>query len=176
MAGGNDYIITVKGNQPKLHQAIADAFEQHSPAYCCIDRDQSHGRDITRTVSVLPPPAELDPAWVGIHSVVKVERCGWRGQKPFSQTMFYITSLDLQAQALAERIRAHWHVENRLHWPKDAVLKEDSTPVCDGHAITNFAILRTIAINLFRANGFDSITQGIRMLAHDVRQLFSFLQ
>lgn len=175
MTGGNDYIITVKGNQPKLHQAIAQTFEQHSPTSCHVEHDHSHGRDITRTISVLPPPAELDPAWIGVRSVVKVERIGRRGHKPFSETMFYITSLDDQAQALAERIRAHWHIENRLHWTKDVVLKEDATPVCDGHAIINFAILRTIAINLFRANGFASITQGIRMLAHDIRQLFSFL-
>ncbi|MGF1513434.1 MAG: hypothetical protein ACFB5Z_07035 [Elainellaceae cyanobacterium] len=27
--------------------------------HCYVERDHSHGRDITRTVSILPPPAEL---------------------------------------------------------------------------------------------------------------------
>jgi predicted transposase YbfD/YdcC len=169
-------LITVKGNQPKLQQAIESAFEQSTSAETFCERDVSHGRDITRTVSVLPPPAEIDPGWKGIRSVIKVERVGSRGTKPFCETLFYITSLADDAKTLAQRVRQHWHIENRLHWPKDAVLKEDGTPVCDGHAITNFAILRTVAVNLFRRNGFDSITEGIRMLAHDVRKLFSFLQ
>jgi predicted transposase YbfD/YdcC len=66
--------------------------------------------------------------------------------------------------------------ENRLHWSKDVVLLEDTAPLCDGHALTNFALARTIAVNLFRQNGFASITKGIRHLAHDVHRLFSFFQ
>jgi hypothetical protein len=67
-------------------------------------------------------------------------------------------------------------IENRLHWIKDVVLHEDGSPWCDGHAPVNFAIVRTIALNRFRFNGFDSITLGLRHLAHDVLRLFSFLQ
>jgi predicted transposase YbfD/YdcC len=90
--------------------------------------------------------------------------------------MFYISSLQLDAVEFAELIRHHWHIENRLHWVKDAVLKEDKTPLCDGHALVNFAIVRTLCINLFRLNGYDSITKGLRMLGHDVKALFSFFQ
>jgi predicted transposase YbfD/YdcC len=82
----------------------------------------------------------------------------------------------LNAAGFAQRIRQHWHIENRLHWVKDVVLKEDQAPLCDGHALTNFAIVRTIALNLFRQHGFDSITQGLRRMAHDIPGLFSFFQ
>ncbi|MBW4421122.1 MAG: hypothetical protein KME13_18105 [Myxacorys californica WJT36-NPBG1] len=54
--------------------------------------------------------------------------------------------------------------------------REDITPLCAGYAPENFAILRTIAVNLFRQHGFTSVTQGLRQLAHDVRRLFSFFQ
>ena len=71
--------------------------------------------------------------------------------------------------------RHHWHVENRLHWPKDVVLKEDATATCAGYAITGVAILRTMVVNLLRANGYDSITEALDQLAHDINPLFFFL-
>ena len=55
-------------------------------------------------------------------------------------------------------------------------MREDRTPLCLGHALTNFAILRSMAVNLFRMNGFASITKGIQHLAHDIPKLFSFFQ
>jgi predicted transposase YbfD/YdcC len=90
--------------------------------------------------------------------------------------VFYISSLTENAAEFSQRIRAHWHVENRLHWVKDVVLKEDESPLCGGYALINFGILRTIAMNVFRKEGFPSITNAIRSLAHDVDRLFSFLQ
>jgi len=99
-----------------------------------------------------------------------------RGQKQSSERMFYISSLALSAVEFAQRIRSHWHVENRLHWVKDVVMGEDKSALCDGHALTNFAIVRSMVVNLFRANGYASITKGIRHLAHDIHKLFSFFQ
>jgi hypothetical protein len=66
-----------------------------------------------------------------------------------------------------------WQVENNLHWVKDVVWGEDKAPLCAGHALTNFAIVRTIAVNWFRLNGFASVIKGIRAMAHDLHQLFS---
>jgi predicted transposase YbfD/YdcC len=91
-------------------------------------------------------------------------------------SMFYISSMTADARHFSQRIRDHWQVENRLHWVKDVVFKEDSAPLCSGHAPENMAILRTMAINLLRLNGFTSMTQGIRAVAHDVHRLFSFFQ
>ncbi|MEP0925357.1 hypothetical protein [Leptolyngbya sp. ST-U4] len=67
-------------------------------------------------------------------------------------------------------------MENNLHWVKDVVLSEDKALLCAGHALTNFAIVRTIAVNLFRLNGFASVTKVIRAVAHNIHQLFSFFQ
>lgn len=139
-------------------------------------RETAHGRQIERRVTVLEPPDEIDPEWVGIQRVIQVERSGTREGEPFSETMFYITSLERSAQELAQLVREHWHIENRLHWPKDVVLKEDSTPTCAGRAIEGFAILRTLTVNLFRANGYQSITEALDLLAHDITTLFSFLK
>lgn len=176
IARGNDYLITLKANQGNLFEAVQLHFQQYPPTSVTTQVDPSHGRQVERTVSVLSAPTQIDPAWVGLQRVAKVERHGTRSGKPFEETMFYLSSLPLDAIEFAQRIRDHWQIENKLHWVKDLVLGEDKSPVCAGHALTNFAIIRTIAVNLFRLNGFASVTKGIRAVAHDIHQLFSFLQ
>lgn len=173
---GNHYLIALKANQGKLFEAVQLHFEQSQPMSVTTEVEQTRERHVERTVSVLAPPAKIDPAWVGLQRVVKVERRGTRSGKPFEETMFYLSSLSLDAIEFAQQIRDHWQVENKLHWVKDMVLAEDRSPLCAGHALTNFAIIRTIVVNLFRFNGFASITKGIRATAHDIHRLFSFLQ
>lgn len=173
---GNDYLIALKANQGKLFEAVQLHFEQSQPSSITTQVEQCHGRHRERTVSVIAPPIQIDPAWVAVQRVVKVERRGTRSGKPFEETMFYLSSLQGDAEEFAQRIRDHWQIENNLHWVKDVVLGEDKAPLCAGYALTNFAIIRTFVVNLFRLNGFASITKGIRAVAHDIRRLFSFLQ
>lgn len=155
---GNDYLITVKANQGKLFEALQVHFEQAPPLSQTTQAEQTHGRQIQRTITVLSDPPTLDPAWVGVQRVVKVERSGTRSGKSFAETMFYFSSLTCDAPAFATRIRDHWQIENNLHWVKDVVFGEDNAPLCSGHALTNFAVIRTIAVNLFRANGFAVVS------------------
>jgi Transposase DDE domain len=151
-------------------------FEQTPATQVNIQVEHSRNRHTTRAVSVLDAPSQIDPDWVGVQRVIRVERVGLRGTKPYQETMFYISSLKLDAAGFAEKIRSHWHIENRLHWVKDVVMGEDQAPLCDGHAATNFAIMRTFALNLLRSNGFTSLTKGIRRVSHDLERLFSFFQ
>jgi Transposase DDE domain len=153
ITSGNDYLIAVKGNQPKLLESLKTQFAQQEPQSVDHSIEHSHGRTVERRVSVLDTVEAIAPQWVGVQRIICVERWGSRGHNPFHETMFYISSLALNAAGFAERIGQHWHLENRLHWVKDVVLREDHTPVCDGHALVNFAIVRTIVVNLFRSHG-----------------------
>lgn len=173
---GNDDVIAVKKNQPKLYEWMQNQFEQHPPDSVADQIEQTRDRITQRTVSVLETVVGLDAAWVGVQRLIRVERTGIRGIEPVHETMFYISSRATDADELGRRIRHHWHIENRLHYPKDVVFAEDTAPLCDGYAPANFAILRTIALNLFRLHGFASITKGIRHLAHDIPRLFSFFR
>jgi hypothetical protein len=167
-------VITVKKNQPKLYEFIQTQFEQHPSDRVDDQTEHTRNRITQRTVSVLETGVELDAAWVGVQRLIRVERTGIRGVEPVHETMFYISSLATDAAQLSRRLRDHWQIENRLHYPKDVVFAEDTAPLWDGYAPANFAILRTVALNLFRLQGFASITKGIRHLAHDIARLFSF--
>lgn len=173
---GNDFVIAVKGNQPKLYEHLQTQFEQRDPDSVDDQTETVRDRVTQRTVSVLSAGTDLDAVWTGVQRLIRVERTGIRGTQARHETMFYISSLSADARQLGEWIRNHWQIENRLHWGKDVVLQEDRAPICSGHAPENMAILRTIAVNLLRLNGFASMTQGIRAVAHDIDRLFSFCQ
>ena len=63
---------------------------------------------------------------------------------------FYISSLPADAQRLARAVRAHWAVENNLHWCLDVVFADDQMRARSGHAAHNLAVLRHITLNLIR--------------------------
>lgn len=47
-------------------------------------------------------------------------------------------------------MRGHWGIESALHWVLDVTFREDSCRIHDGHAAENFALLRKIALALFK--------------------------
>ena len=54
-------------------------------------------------------------------------------------------------------MRAHWGIENKLHWVLDVAFNEDRSRLT-GHGAHNMAIVRHFAINLVRtANDKNSI-------------------
>lgn len=63
---------------------------------------------------------------------------------------FYIFSLAPDAQRLAQAIRAHWSIENRLHGCLDVVFADDQMRARTQHAAHNLAVLKRITMNLIR--------------------------
>jgi predicted transposase YbfD/YdcC len=59
----------------------------------------------------------------------------------------------------------HWKIKNQLHWVKDVIFEEDKSQIRDFQAASNWLIITTIGLNLFRGLGFLSITEGQRWLA-----------
>lgn len=111
-----------------------------------------------------------------LQSLIQVERIGIRSGKQYLQTNYYISSLLTRATIVAAQIREHWGIENRLHWVKDVVFGEDAASFSNYNAATNWSLLRTIAINVARISGYDSLTKAERFLAHDIDKLFSLLE
>lgn len=173
---GNDYVIAVKDNQPKLHSQIKRIAAFHQPRSRYIETEKTRNRLTTRTVEVFDDLNGIDSQWVGIKSLIRVERVGTRGDKPYHEMVCYISSQIRTAREFAAGIREHWGIENRLHWVKDVVLKEDDSKIRMGNAPANLSIVRAIAINLLRRAGYASITTAQRFLSHDLDKLLVLVE
>ncbi len=71
----------------------------------------------------------------------KVAEAGWR---------YYISSSEMSAADLALSTRAHWGIENRLHWVLDVTFGEDASQIRKDHAPQNFSLLKKIVLNMLR--------------------------
>lgn len=173
---GNDYVIAVKDNQPKLHRHIQHIAATRKPNSWIIETEKTRDRLTTRTVEVFHNLNGVDPEWTGIQSLIRVERIGTRKGKKYHEIVCYISSLIASAKEFAIGIRRHWSIENRLHWIKDVVMKEDDSTIRMGNAPANLSILRAIAINILRRNGHTSITIATRFLSHDIDKLLTLVE
>jgi hypothetical protein len=177
-------VVAVKANQKRLYQQIQLNTQQTTPISVDISTERRSDlrfaaalryRVTTRTVSVFDDLSDISSEWVGLARLVKVERIGTRAGKPYEQVAYYISSLSLHAAQFAQGIRGHWGIENRLHWVKDVVLQEDSSRIRLGNAPANFSIIRSLAIAILRYNGYASITRAVRMIGHNLEQIFLLL-
>jgi len=173
---GNDYVITVKGNQPRLFQQLQAASVENQPALRFTDVEKTRNRVTCRIISVFDDISKIDRDWSGVKSLVQVDRIGIRQRQPYQQTNYYISSLAASAAEFARLIRGHWGIENRLHWIKDVVFQEDTSPLSHHNAARNWSLLRNIVINIARQHGYDSLTKAERFLCHNIPQLFSLLE
>ena len=61
---------------------------------------------------------------------------------------FFISSLPANAKKIAHTVRAHWAIENTLHWTLDVVFNEDNSTVRKDHAPQNMAIVRHVVLDM----------------------------
>ena len=62
----------------------------------------------------------------GLAAVGKVVRVRETAEKTTTETAYYLLSTAMAPNRLAEVVRSHWAVENRLHWCLDVTMNEDS--------------------------------------------------
>lgn len=155
---GAEYILAVKDNQPTLADSMRDFYAQfkavpeRTPHGVAETVEKDHGRLETRRcfafdhLGCLAKPEQ----WPDLKSfaVIESERC-INGKTSFEQR-FYISSLPADAGRLANAVRAHWAVENSLHWCMDVAFADDQMRARTGHAAHNLAVPKHITLNLIR--------------------------
>ena len=72
------------------------------------------------------------------------------GGKTTHEQRLYISSLAPDAARMAATVRAHWSVENRLHWCMDIAFNDDQMRARTRHAAHNLASLKQLTLNLIR--------------------------
>lgn len=164
-----DYVIAAKDNQGTLRADIEAAFEtetaqQAADSHRTVGKD--HGRIEIRQCWAIDDPDIIAyinnyKAWDGLQSIVKVhsERRVPSRHHVEQDTRYFISSLPADAKHLLASVRAHWQVENSLHWVLDMAFREDESRVRKDHAPENFAVIRQFALNLLKRD--TSLKVGI---------------
>lgn len=152
-----------------------------------------HGRRETRTLWALcsadlntyvGSAGTVGTVWPGVAQVLRLQRVvRWTERatgrpRTRSEVAYAITSLPPERATAADlllRWRAHWHIENRLHWVRDVTLGEDASPIHLGQTPLVFALLRTAVLALLPHVGATSLAAAQRDLAlHPPRTLNLF--
>ena len=157
---GADYLLALKGNQPKLHEEVeqylldaeTDGFAG-LPYTTAKTEERAHGRQETRK-AVVTSVAETMPVcsdWPSLKSLVKVERQRRVGEQVQEETQLYISSLaNLSAEKALQLVRNHWAVENGLHWLLDVAMHEDQCRVRGQNGAENFALIRRLVLDTLK--------------------------
>ena len=151
-----DYALALKGNRGPIHTKAKELFaaaEKRGFRGLPTHRSETkgHGRHEKRIVRVLElNDGTLSPDWCDAKSVVMIDRTRTiRGERT-SERHYYITSLAPDAEKLARTIRAHWQIENNLHWHLDVAFDEDSRKIRDERSAENYALVSRLALMLLK--------------------------
>ncbi len=152
---GGDYLFTLKSNQGNLHKAVETAFSETRKAPLGgLSFEQKHGRIGARVYHVLSAKQfkEEFSQWPQLQTLgMSMSFRQQKGKAPELMYRYHISSAELTEQQLAEAVRAHWAVENSLHWVLDVCMAEDACQIYQDHGAENWAMLRQAALNMLRS-------------------------
>lgn len=173
------YALGLKGNHGPLFAAAEAGFAAAGGRLAFHEtNERRHGRTERRRASVLPAERLPDrPAFPGLKAIgrIEAERIGTRGQADRS-VRYVALSRRVAPHTLAPLVRAHWSIENQLHWTLDVVFDEDDARTRKDNGPENLAVLRRLAHNILRAHPFQRSMAGkMRKAARNKQFLFELL-
>jgi predicted transposase YbfD/YdcC len=174
---GAGFVFTVKQNQPALFTAL-DALPWAQVPVAARDVDTGHGRVTTRTIQVLPAPADLPFPHVNQAWLVERYTTDPAGAPLSAVAALGVTNLpDDRAgpTCLATLIRQHWGIES-LHWLRDTLYREDNSTVHTRSGPRVMAALRNLAIGAIRLTGRHDITEATRSASRNMDRPFKILK
>ena len=185
VAGGGDYILALKGNQGKLHQAAQDwiitQMENDFADVTARHHEQvvkGHGRVDQLIYYQMNAPDSLPGRknWKRLRTIGVAVRISEQGGKETSEVRYFISSLRLGVKRFAGAVRGHWSIENTLHWCLDVTFREDDSRLRNRHAADNVAWLKRFAISLLKQqDDKESIAMRRRMAGWNTEYLAQVL-
>ncbi|MDP6060944.1 MAG: ISAs1 family transposase [Pirellulaceae bacterium] len=172
---GGDYVLAVKDNQPKLHQAIDDFFVEaleddlgQVPHRRHETHDKGHGRTDDRYyyLAKLPDDFAFKKQWSGIKAIGMAIRVTEKSDGTESgDVRYFIASRYLSGKRFAQSVRGHWGIENSLHWVLDVTFNEDQSRARERHFADNLSWLRRFAITLLKQHPSKDSIKGKSQIA-----------
>jgi hypothetical protein len=162
--------MTVKGNRPALQRAVFDAVLPFLKGQADdITEDRSHGR--RRTWSCWTADADgIDFPGAAQAAVVIREVFEVSGDRVGKEMALLLTSADvgiMSAATLNRHKRSHWGIENKSHYPRDTVYREDHNQTWSGDGPQVLASIHSLAMGLIRLKGINKIKETTEWVAGD---------
>jgi predicted transposase YbfD/YdcC len=175
-----DYIISLKGNQGKLHKDVQAVFEDSERLVTHVweEFDKGHGRIEQRLCEATDDIGWLKERykWPGLTSIAVVHSKRETKKGLQKESRYYISSLSANAEILAKAARAHWGIENSLHWVLDVTMNEDKARMHKENAPEILSIMRKWGLNLINQHkGKVSVKRMIQKRAMSPKNLFQML-
>jgi predicted transposase YbfD/YdcC len=171
-----DYVFSLKENQETLYQDVAEYFQgidfSHPEPDVLVEStfDVDHGRLERRSYGVSGNVSwliERHPAWKTIKSIGVVQSIRETPEKTSTEYRYYVSSLNPDPELFAMAVRAHWGIENSLHYVLDVAFREDACRIKTGCAPENWACFRKIALTVARSDNqsTDSVKKRVKKMA-----------
>jgi predicted transposase YbfD/YdcC len=156
-----DYVISLKGNQGTLHNAVKDAFNLYDQGSKSLrinkasdDIDSMHGRIDERGIETIDTSdfeGYLSNDFKSLYSVARVTKTTYCNGSESTENRYYISSLPASDPlAILRATRSHWQVENNLHWALDVSFNEDKSRVRNENCAINLSWMRKYALGLLK--------------------------
>ena len=173
--GQGDYVLAVKDNQPKLHEAIQEVFSDqrqdelvNMPHRQHQTTDHGHGRKDERYYVLAKVQADfpLKDQWPGLKAIGMAVRTTERADGTTrGDVRYFISSAFLSGKRFAEAVRGHWAIENSLHWVLDVTFDEDRSRTRKRRIADNLSWLRRFAISLLKRHPSEESIKSKSRLA-----------
>jgi predicted transposase YbfD/YdcC len=157
IAGGGNYVLTVKGNQEQLLQGVQECLqealdEEHPQLSFYETEERSHGRVERRCYTVLPEVTGLGQRqqWRGLRAIGMCYSERTVQGETSTEVRYFIGSKKASARYYGRALRSHWGIENNLHWQLDVSFGEDRDRTQERNAAENMALLRRVALTLLK--------------------------
>jgi len=172
LAQGGHYLMVVKRNQEALFDYLDLTFQIPPIAadqevwYRYQYTTKGHGRLETRTVECSDALCDT-LGWPGVRQVIRgtCERTLVAKQRTTREVSYGLITLapNQIGPAQIEQVwRAHWTIENRVHYVRDVTWGEDGCQMHIGNAPRVLAGLRNGLLGLFRRKGWENMADAMR--------------
>jgi predicted transposase YbfD/YdcC len=156
-----NYLLALKDNQRSLAREVELYFADKPLKIECFETlDCDHGRIEKRCYTI-----STDVEWLNgaknAHNEPKFKNLALIGTVKSEVTLkntgvitnstrYFIASLTMKVEDFARAVRAHWAIENNLHWMLDVVFHDDLMRLRTENGAKNMAILKHSALNMIR--------------------------
>ena len=163
VAGGGDYVLPTKGNQPTLEAAVKAEFdtvlEQGLPprkVSVFETQETAHGRQEKRTYLLMNVPKTFPKwgDWQGLQTLGMGIRTREINGEETGEVQYYIANIKRHVKTFATAVRGHWSL--------DITFREDEKRTRLGHAPENEAWLRRFALGLLKQHPNEKLSVAMK--------------